>query len=309
MDMTDNDLEDHPQQTTTTCCHLDGAVPRALAWDIMSRSTLGMSSVYLGPALLDLAGDTKIASADPGSLLTNLAAVSGLLGCIALPLAGSIVDHTDHRKTVGKYSAIALVTLKALEIVFLRPSTWIWLLPMQVILAVVFNIHLMATYAYLSELSSDSSIQAAYNATFGIILYISSLMLLVAVLLGSSYFSTDDSGTAQLALTMTTIACTVGFGAAWTNGFPERPALHEIPLNQSIWTAGIAKLTGTMRTMIHDRARTAPALFVLTAAAFGEAGSGALVSVSTTFMKRALEMSADESECSVWLPQFVLIHL
>jgi hypothetical protein len=281
------------------CGCLDTIVSRALAWDMMARSMIGMSSVYLGPALLDLAGDQeKVWGTSPGALLTNLAAVSGLLGCIVLPWAGCIMDHTRYRKAVGTASAIVLVVLKGLEIGLLRPTTWRWLLPMQVVLAVAFNIHLMAVYAYVSELSTDPSVQAGYNSAFGIVLYLASLGLLVGVLIGSALWVTaDDSRTAQMALAITTVACFVGFGRAWTTGFPERPALHAIPPHQTIWTAGFVKLAKTVRTMWSDRATTTgPALSVLAAVAFGEAARGALISVSTTVMKVTLQMDADESE-------------
>jgi hypothetical protein len=309
----DNDPYDHQHDENPSsganapaslcgCGCLDTVVSRALAWDMMARSMIGMSSVYLGPALLDLAGDQeKVWGTSPGALLTNLAAVNGLLGCIVLPWAGCIMDHTRYRKAVGTASAIVLVVLKGLEIGLLRPSTWRWLLPMQVILAVAFNIHLMAVYAYVSELSTDPSVQAGYNSAFGIVLYLASLGLLVGVLIGSALWVTaDDSRTAQMALAITTVACLVGFGRAWTTGFPERPALHAIPPHQTIWTAGFVKLAKTVRTMWSDRATTTgPALSVLAAVAFGEAARGSLISVSTTVMKVTLQMDADESECVV----------
>jgi MFS family permease len=278
---------------------------------MMARSMIGMSSVYLGPALLDLASGSgsgnendenenkkKIWGTSPGALLTNLAAVSGLVGCIFLPLAGSILDHTSYRRAVGYTSAIVLWALKGMEIFLLRPSIWLWLLPMQVILAMAFNIHLMAVYAYVAELSSDPTIQAGYNATFGIVLYLASLFLLVGVLIGSAVLSTNDTGTAQIALTMTTIACLVGFGISWgsnNTGFPDRPALHPmIPPHQNIATAGYRKLAATIKSA------TQPARSVLLAVAFGEAARSALISVSTTVMKVTLQMNADESKCKLW---------
>jgi hypothetical protein len=289
------------------CCglRLDTTLSRALAWDMMARSMIGMSSVYLGPALLDLANgssggggsdEKKIWGTSPGALLTNLAAVSGLVGCVFLPLAGSILDHTSHRRAVGLYSAVVLWALKGMEIFLLRPSIWLWLLPMQVILAMAFNIHLMAVYAYVAELSSDPTVQAGYNATFGIVLYLASLFLLVGVLIGSALLATNDAGTAQIALTMTTFACLVGFGISWGSnhtGFPDRPALHPmIPPHQNIATAGYRKLAKTIQSA------TQPARSVLLAVAFGEAARSALISVSTTVMKVTLQMNADESKCA-----------
>jgi hypothetical protein len=133
------DSEEQRQRHDTTI--------HGLALDVYARATIGMSSIFLGPALLSLANaaagcsnsdDRDATNSDtdgtttectatvygfrPSSLLTNIAAVSGVLGCIALPYFGSIIDRTPYRRHVGYGTAIGLTLLKAVETLLITSS-------------------------------------------------------------------------------------------------------------------------------------------------------------------------------------------
>ena len=60
----------------------------------------------------------------PTFLLTNIVMISGLASASLMPLVGSIMDHTCHRRTVGRLSAILLVVMIGIQIVTLQ-TAWV----------------------------------------------------------------------------------------------------------------------------------------------------------------------------------------
>jgi len=191
-----------------------------LSLDIFARATILMSSLFLGPALLQLAAqacaekDTaaaaaavqpqqqynsnsnndeslnqNIATADecrihgfrPSSILTNIAIVSGLLVSLLLPVFGAIVDHTPYRRQVGAITAAGLVLVKGMEIM-VGPHTWLFVAALQVVSSVLYNPHITATYAYTCELSHHPLELTQYNTQLIVIMYVSTILFLIEVL-------------------------------------------------------------------------------------------------------------------------------
>ncbi len=136
-----------------------------LSLNSFARGAVGMSTLFLGPALLVLAKEAAAANSAvnnndddegrvygmrPTSLLTNIGIFSNLFSILLLPLFGAIVDHTPHRKAVGQISAILLSFIKGVE-VFVSRSTWFLVAVLQVVNFVLYNAHLCAVYAYTAE--------------------------------------------------------------------------------------------------------------------------------------------------------------
>jgi MFS-type transporter involved in bile tolerance (Atg22 family) len=288
-----------------------------LALDMYARATVAMCSLFLGPALLDLANDAAGCTEEnpeyssssssmcdntiygfrPSSLLTNLATISGLLSSFALPLFGSIVDHTPYRRHVGAYTAAGLVLVKTIEGVILGPSTWFVVTGLQIASALLYQLHITASYAYLSELSTDSHVQAEYNTTFSIILYISTLLFMIQVMGISMGWNVqeDDVSVARIALLISAGTCTLLLAPAWTCFFRDRPAKKctnsTSSSSVSLCTAGFHQVLITSQQIRNQY----PAIrSLLGAIACSEAASGALISVSTTYMKHNLGMNANE---------------
>jgi hypothetical protein len=121
----------------------------------------------------------------------------------------------------------------------------------------------------------------------------------------SSYFGMaklDDVGTARVSQTMTVLTCAPCFAFAWTMLFRDRPPASRIPPGMTVVSAGYRQLYRTARKLQSH----CPALtMLLCAISLSEAASGALIAVSTTYMKNVLRMNAKESTCTV--PLTVLI--
>jgi MFS transporter, UMF1 family len=276
-----------------------------LALDVYGRATIGMSSIFLGPALLSLANQAAGGCDDctirglgrPSSLLTNMAAVSGFLGCIALPFFGSIIDHTSLRKAIGLYTGIGMIVLKSIECIALRfPKLWLFIAATQIASSVTFYVHLTATYAYLSELSTIPSQQSYYNTSFFVIMYASTLIFMMEVIGLSSVLPdaaavNEDVRTARLALAITVATCAPCFLFSWlgTRCFPHRPAIRTVPLGQSVYSAGFHTLRTTIVHLSH------PLRCVLASVALSESAANAIIVVSTTYMKQVLQMNAHDS--------------
>ena len=311
----EDENDDHPQQhleiSTSQCL---SKVPRlwrydhkppeatALALDISARAMILMSSIFLGPALLELATAAaeencvapreeacRIYGFLPSSLLSNIAVVAGFLGSAAMPVFGATVDHTSYRWQMGAGSAMGLVLVKGVE-VMVSAQTWFLVACLQVVSIVLFHMHVTTTYAYTSELSTDAAEQTAYNTYYVVVLYLFSLLFLAFVTTASFLLNVDDVGTARIGQVTTSSCCAIIFYVAWKYFFQPSPAKSSIPQHQTLWTVGFYKVFHTFSRI----KRELPALkWLMFAVMFGEAATNTLITISTTYMKTFLEMPAN----------------
>jgi UMF1 family MFS transporter len=279
-----------------------------LAVDIYARATILMSSMFLGPALLELANDAaqlaclesgseescgddaKIYGFRPSSLLSNIAILSGVACSVALPFIGALVDHTPYRRQVGAYSALALVVVKASE-VMVGEHTWLLVAMLQVFSAIFFSFHNTSTYAYTSDLAPDAGTQSYYNSHLYVIMFVSTLVFLVLVLGFSAFLQVSDVGTARISQTITSTISAALFYFCWSHLFRDKPPLSCVPPGMSLWSCGFLKVFRSVRRIV----ALFPALMWLMAAiAFESAAASALISIATTYFKETLKMDATE---------------
>lgn len=286
-----------------------------LALNSIARGLVGMSSLFLGPALLILAQEAakegcnnnnntgeegcnndedddegRVYGMRPSSLLTNIGVFSGLFSALMLPLFGAIVDHTPYRKDIGQWSAIILSIIKGVEI-FLGKSTWFFIAILQVLNYVLYQAHLCASYAYTAELSTEPNEQTTYNARFQIINYISMLAFLITVTSSSALLNVQDVGQARISQTLAFIGCSVVFGFAWKYFFRPRPALRQVPSHSTLLTAGFRKLSNTFAHIIQNWYALR---YFLLSVMFSESATAALSTISTTYMIHVLNMNSGQ---------------
>ena len=307
------------QHETTTSAWAMRYVPRwmrfenapveatGLSVDVYAKATIIMSSLFLGPALLELATDAaeqacrdegtencndnaKIYGFRPSSLLSNIAVVSGLLCATFLPLFGAIVDHTPYRRQVGSYTAVALVVVKGSEVMVGR-RTWFLAALLQIVSGALYNVHNASTYAYTSELAPDAATQTVYNTSFSVILYVSTLVFMVLVLVPSHALDLGDLGTARVSQTVTASVSAIAFYWSWTFLFGNRPTLRHVPDGMNILSCGFRKVMFSIRRI---RRRFPALLWLMAAIAFAEGASATLLTIATTFTKDFLDMDSTE---------------
>jgi UMF1 family MFS transporter len=282
---------------------IEGAPPEAtgLALCSIARGAASMSTIFLGPALLRLAGDASVCDAAggsscrvygmrPTSLLANIGVFGGLLSGALTPLFGAMVDHTPHRLRVGRVSASVLSAVKGVE-AFVGRSTWPMVSALQVGNMVVYNAYLVAAYAYTAELSRRPSDQTAYNSRFQLVYYASMLAFLASVMAASACLAAGDVGTARASQLLAFVACASAFSASWGRLFRPRPALRDVPPGGTLAGSGYGRLSLTLRRIRDDDRRRAVRCFLLSAS-LSEAATSALATISTTYMSHVLEMDA-----------------
>ena len=290
------------------CLRYDHGAPveaTGIAVDKWAMGPIFMSSLFLGPALLQLATEAagciyneseeticenKVYGFRPSSLLSNMAVASGLLVPITLPLVGALVDHTPYRKQVAAWTAMGLAVVKGIE-VSVGPYTWFLITILQVTTSIFYNVHVTTTYAYISELSSKPEIQAKYNSAFSVINFSSMLAFLVTILVFSGVLGTDDVGTARLSQTVTALTALITFSFAWKHLFRDRPATSAVRHGQTLVTSGFSKVWESVNRIARHHK---PLSWVICSLMFAEAAMSGLITIATTFLSVVLKMNAEE---------------
>jgi MFS-type transporter involved in bile tolerance (Atg22 family) len=270
-----------------------------LAIDMYGRGAVLMSSLFLGPALLQLASeaagctdeeecDAKIYGFRPSSLLSNISIIAGLLASFLLPIFGAIVDHTHYRRPIGAYSAAALTLFKGVECM-VGKSTWFYVALLQILSSLLFYIHITATYAYTSELSSDGTKQAAFNTHFYVVLYVSTLVFMVEVLTVSGLWR-GRYWCGRISQTSLQPHCHSS-SVSWKYLFRDRPAVSVVPPGMNLLTCGFRKILKTSSLIQREHSAIK---WLMVSIMFVESATGALITIATTYMKVVLKMDSTE---------------
>lgn len=288
-------------------CRFDSSIEAtAVALSTFARATILMASVFIGPALLELAteeavricGDGNLECTEtarvhgflPSSILTNIATIAGLVSALILPLAGAIIDHTPHRRLVGLCSALALSIIKGVEI-GISSDTWFAVAWLQLASVILLQLLTVAEYVYAAELSSQPEQQSKYQSHFVLCMYLSLIFYDMQVFIAAKALELDGIETAKLAALLSSLWSAPLFYVAWTYFFPLRPALHRVPTNQTLWSAGFVKLFHSYRSLKSDL----PAVhFFLLSAVFSEGANWSINTVAITYFSEFLQLSSQK---------------
>ena len=286
------------------CCRYSTGPLEAtgLSIDFYARAVVLMSSIFMGPALLELATEAAGCPNEqdcnariwlfmkPSSLLSNIAIVTGITVSLGMPLIGAMVDYTNQRRRVGAYTAYLLAVSKGIE-ACVSQRTWVLVAAMQIVSGVVYFCHTTAGYAYNAELSNDSVQQTKYNTYYFFVLYMSTLFFLAQVLVVSTLLDTGDVGTARISQIITSVTSAIAFGWAWTCFFSDRPAARPLPDNTTLLSAGFRKTT---RTFWSVRTRLPYLWWLMCSVAVTESATAALITIATTYMAHFLDMDSSQ---------------
>lgn len=230
----------------------------ALAWclDVTGR-TISVVSIgaFLMPALLDLAfqaagcPDTSVEcnkevyGIRPSSLLTTVHTIVSVCASPLMPLYGAIVDYTSHRRMLGRCASIVFLMLLFSQI-FVSEKSWFPITILQILLFFVFLFQMVAAYSYLPELTDNEQVLNEFTRNFTVTTFCA-VVVYIAVIVGVSgglKIQSDNVLVARIATATSFGVAAVTLFLAWGMLFEERPPLHELPPNQSIWSAGFRKL-------------------------------------------------------------------
>jgi MFS-type transporter involved in bile tolerance (Atg22 family) len=125
----------------------------------MSNIFLSSSFIYLASeeaGCIDAEGlvtdecNVKVRGQRPGALVANIAVISGLLSAFLMPISGAILDYTPYRRQVGILAALLITLIQAIQIGTL-PETWFPMSILQAISGFIYQVEVLATYAYLPD--------------------------------------------------------------------------------------------------------------------------------------------------------------
>jgi len=240
----------------------------------------------------------KIFGMRPTSLLTNIVMISGLASASLMPLVGSLLDHTPHRRTVGRVSAACLAFLIFLQIYALRYA-WFLAAVIQILVAFSYSVHLCSVYAYLPELTNKTETLVAYTSRFTAAQYgasVAFLLIMVGVLSFAGIGYGREVLAAQVSQTTVFLVISVFFVIAWSGLFKERQASQKIPDGMTLVNAGFIKLFHTATEIItYHRALK----WFLVSAAMTQSATTSFSSIAITYMTDQLHFGPSENAIAI----------
>jgi len=230
---------------------------RGWAFDAIGRSVSFVgNAVFVGTAVIHLARinagcDPEDVGCDtrttygirPSSFLSLYNVIVGVSSSALLPLLGSIVDHTCHRRLIARISA-GIYCASLFPMIFLNDSTWFAAAVLLVFSAFVGWIHTGMTFAYLPEMSEDKQILQDLNTSFAVVQFVTYVIYVVIVVgITAAASKTDDSiFTAQLAQSISFVVTTLVWTYSWSKLMGQRPATTELPEGSGLVTSGFRNL-------------------------------------------------------------------
>lgn len=295
-----------------------GGNKEALAWavDVSGRSISFIgAAAFLASTLLRLAkeaagceteapeGETQVPGCDgriygikPSSFLTTYTVVIGLTSAALMPLMGSLVDFTPHRRLLGRYVSVVYCLLIFPQI-FISENTWFMVAILQIFVAFVGWAHTLLAYAYLPELTSDEKVLNKFISSFTMVQYGSMVMFLVSIV-GISYATgvfDNDVVVARLGVSVSFILTSGSFAYSWTH-FDARPAANVLPERASIWTEGFKQLGRTSKRIYKEF----PSLgWFYVAVAAGDAAIQSLATIAVTYQTDVMVLSSLENGITI----------
>ncbi|KAL3944205.1 MAG: hypothetical protein SGBAC_001702 [Bacillariaceae sp.] len=240
--------------------------------------------------------DCRVHGMRPTSVLTNIVTITGLLSAFIMPLVGSIIDHTDHRRSVGSISAAAITTFIFVQMLIMEEH-WLTAAILQILVSVAYTVHLTVVYAYFPELTSDHDELTKLAAQFTGVQYGSSVaFLLTMVVLLEAVNTKEEINPAFLAQEVVIIICCIFFGTSWIKLFHSRSATQNVPENGSLLTSGFRKIYKTGKKILEDHDAIK---WVLLSVAFTEAATTTFVTVAITYMTEQLGFEAQENGIAI----------
>ena len=246
--------------------------------------------------------DERIYGIKPSSVLTTYNMVIGVGSTLLLPLLGAIIDYTPHRLLAGRVTSVLFVLLMIPQLLISYDTFGLTAI-LQILISFMGWAQTAITYAYLPELTADESKMNDYTKSYTMFFF-SAMVIYLAVVIGGINLigkSGDDIATARFGISLALLVNIVCLPIAWGPLFKDRPAMHELPPGQSIFTAGFVQL---YRTSVKIRRNYRALMWFFIAIAFSDAGLQGTGTISITFWTDQLQFTAQESGIGVLLLLF-----
>lgn len=187
-----------------------------------------------------------------------------------MPIIGSILDYTSHRRITGIIFSVTLILIQAIQIGTVQ-KTWFAMSQLQAFAGFLYNALTLCLYSYLPEiaLAEGEKRMRSFSASFQIIYFVPSLIFLVLISAISIGFQLDDVLTAKISQAANSLILIVTFTLGWKL-MPFVPAKQQEGSDKSnLLTSGFIKLWSTFHFL---RKNHLPVLWFFFAVIFSEAG-------------------------------------
>jgi MFS-type transporter involved in bile tolerance (Atg22 family) len=224
-----------------------------------------MSNIVLATSLIELASeqagcsmdddatcDNKVYGFSPTSLISNIAVISFLLSALFMPMIGAIVDYTPYRRATGIVAALLMGCIQAAQIGTVS-STWFAMALLQALAGFIYQVEVVATYAYLPDISRTvgQDKMTTYSSKFLLIQFTAQCLFLILVGAVSLGADLDNVVTAQMSQAVNCVWIAVFFTWGWRM-LPSAPARHTLHDGHSLWTEGFKQNCKTIKTIQQD---------------------------------------------------------
>ena len=227
----------------------------------------------------------RILGLKPVTLVVQVMALGSLVSATFMPVVGSVVDHSPHRRRLG-IAGLVVAWLCSLAQTGIAPASWLFLLLLQgSVASAAYLTNVVCAMAYMPELTDDlDGHMQRINAKARVLELATMLvfMSLVATVEGS-----DSVGVRDTARFAQALSCLVGGPialASWRYLTP-RPTAHAVPEGASLLTAGFLKVRETAAMLAADF----PQLYrFLLAFAVMEAGTSSIIGLVVVYVSQQL---------------------
>ena len=274
-----------------------------LASSIPTAATVVLG-IFLSGALIDLAkdevgcdtGDDENVSDckkllwglfNPNSVYIVLSLFSSILASIAMPIVGSVIDHSIYRKDIGLYCMVAMTLIVLLEIM-ISSQTFVAIVVFHMLLLMISLVHAVVYSSYLPQIAYEQLQLVKHRSysslsLFGVELSFLVLMSIVLSFIGNN----NDVGAARAAAIIAIIMMVPCLYLVYGRLLRCRDAFHVVPGDQ-IFLAGVYKLWRTIKGI----STTNPYLFRYIIAVMLVDGTMSIFSiVATSYLDVQLKMA------------------
>jgi MFS transporter, UMF1 family len=239
----------------------------------------------------------RIYGIKPSSLLSTYTMVIGVSSTVLLPLLGAVIDHTPHRRLLGRIVSFLFVTLMIPQL-WISYDSFVMTALFQVATSITGWAQTTITYAYLPELTDDEYKLNDYTKSYTMFFF-SCMVLYLAVVIGAVGVlgkADDDIATARLGISVALAVNLCFLPIAWGRLFKNRPAMHQLQEGQSLWTAGFIQLHKTSKNIAKNYCALK---WFYISIAFSDAGMQSIGAIALSFWSNVLQFSAQESGIGV----------
>lgn len=183
----------------------------------------------------------RVAGLRPSSVISVVWTITGVCTALVMPYAGSVVDHTHHRRSFGVACAAGVVLASGLLMAATRES-WLYITVVgSVASAGSYNGHSVARWAYVRELVDSDEEVASIVAWLKAWQLVAQLIFIGAVVAITTALDLEPLSTMRVGIAISIAVAIPLLVGAWILLGPRAPK-HGLGGSQSLWLAGARQL-------------------------------------------------------------------